>query len=188
MWVRVHAEHAVKMCVCVCLWAPVWVAGWLQDARSWLCWNAPWQGLLACCAPGNSWHFFICAPNCWFTLLLMACEVGSRRRNGRGNLARGVQMVHYPSLSLPSSLSFSVYSTLLWLADIFSASFIYALFHQYGVLLAKCLVKLSLKIRDDFISLSLTCFFFFLPFFFSAVFPSFQSLHGMTCAVPACWG
>lgn len=68
-------------------------------------------------------------------------------------------MVHYPSLSFsPHSLSLSVYSTLLCLPDIFAASFIYALFHQYGVLLAKCLVKLSLKIRDEFISPSLTCF------------------------------
>lgn len=72
-------------------------------------------------------------------------------------------MVHSSSLSLLSSLSLSVSSTLLWLADIFSASFIYALFHQYGVLLAKYQVKLSLKIRDEFISLSLTFFFLFFP-------------------------
>lgn len=59
-------------------------------------------------------------------------------------------------LSSPLSLYLSVSSALPELADIFSASFIYALFHQYGVLLAKCQVKLSLKIRDEFISLSLT--------------------------------
>ena len=79
----------------------------------------------------------------------MACEVRSRLCNGQGNLARSVRTAHSPSPSLLPSLYLSVSSTFPWLADIFSASFIYALFHQYGVLLAKCQVKLSLKIRDE---------------------------------------
>lgn len=82
---------------------------------------------------------------------------------GKGNLARGVQMLHSPSLSFPVlPLSLSVYATLLLLPYISSAFFIYALFHQYSVLLAKRLVKLSLKIRDEFISRSLTCLTFVL--------------------------
>jgi len=153
-WVETH--------VCEYMCAPVWVKCKMRDPHH--------AGILCCKVSwplGNSWHFFICAPDCWFTQLLMANEVRSRRHI----LAReSSQRCPHTSLSLsvsPPPLSLSVYSTLLWLGDIFSASFIYALFHQYGVLLAKCLVKLSLKIRDEFISLSLTCLrgFFCLPSF-----------------------
>lgn len=122
------------------------------------CWEA--LRFSACCAPGSSWHFFVCAPNCWFTLPLMTCEVRCRLCNGLRNVARSVQMVHCSSLLLLPSPSLSVSSSLLQRADIFSASFIYAPFHQRGVVLAKCQVKLSLKIRDEFISLSLN----FVPF------------------------
>lgn len=39
----------------------------------------------------------------------MACEVRSRLCNGQGNLARGVQTVHSPSLSLLPSLPFCLF-------------------------------------------------------------------------------
>lgn len=91
----------------------------------------------------------------------MTCEVGSRVSNGQGNVARNVQTVHSlpPCFSSPHSCPpLSVSSIYLWQPDVFSASFIYALFHQRGIPAAKCHGKLSLKIRNEFISLSFSPF------------------------------
>lgn len=98
----------------------------------------------------------------------MTCEVGSRVSNGQGNVARNVQTVHSlpPCFSSPHSCPpLSVSSIYLWQPDVFSASFIYALFHQRGIPAAKCHGKLSLKIRNEFISLSFSPFPPLLSFF-----------------------
>ena len=96
-WVETHVWVSVHVCVCVSVHVSGWRAAWLRRGILALlkCSMARSVGLLC-----NSWHFFICEPNRWFTLPLMACEVRSRLCNGRGNLARGVQTVHSPSLSL----------------------------------------------------------------------------------------
>lgn len=91
----------------------------------------------------------------------MTCEVRSRVSNGQGNVARNVQTVHSlpPCFSSPHSCPpLSVSSIYLWQPDVFSGSFIYALFHQRGIPAAKCHGKLSLKIRNEFISLSFSPF------------------------------
>lgn len=91
----------------------------------------------------------------------MTSEVRSRVSNGQGNVARNVQTVHSLPPFFSSSHScppLSVSSIYLWQPDVFSASFIYALFHQRGIPAAKCHGKLSLKIRNEFISLSFSPF------------------------------
>lgn len=96
-------EWSKDPCGCECVLNRLWVSVCapveerLQDQGSSLCRNAPWRGHVSLFgAPGNSWHFFICAPNCWFTQRLIACEVRFRLFNGQGNLARGLQMLHVP--------------------------------------------------------------------------------------------
>lgn len=73
---------------------------------------------------------FVHLIKCWFTLPLMTCEVRVTISNGQRNLAKGVQTVFILSVSLHSTFSWSVSSTLLWPLDIFSAFFLYTLFHQ----------------------------------------------------------
>lgn len=140
---------------------------------------------VACCAPGNSWHFFICAPNCWFTLPLMTCEVRSRLCNGRGNLARSVQTVHSSSLSLLPSLSPSLSLPLscCWLTSslhpLFMQSFISTAFSWQNAK-SNCHLRSEMSLS---LSLSLLHSLFFSSFLpFSHLSNSFmgwlvQSLH-----------
>lgn len=95
----------------------------------------------------------------------MTYEVRSRLCNGQGNEARNVQTVHSTSPSLhplaPLSLPLTCSSP-----DDFSASFIYALCHQCGVILAKINAKANCHLRSN-IHLSLSFTFFQIPVFWS---------------------